>query len=133
VAGSPRLILLDTHAWLWWTSTRSELSEAALEAIQASRAIGVCTVSCWEVGMLVERGRISLDRPLRTWVAQALAQQRVESIGLDAETALDAALLDGFPGDPADRFIYASAVRQAAPLVTKDRALRAYDPQLTIW
>jgi PIN domain nuclease of toxin-antitoxin system len=66
-------------------------------------------------------------------VRQALAQ-RLEVRPVSAEIALDAASLDrGFPGDPADRIIYATARRERALLVTKDTALRRLDPRLTVW
>jgi PIN domain nuclease of toxin-antitoxin system len=40
-----------------------------------------------------------------------------------------------FPGDPADRLIYATAIEQGVRLVTKDRRLRAHrHPRpLTLW
>jgi PIN domain nuclease of toxin-antitoxin system len=46
-----------------------------------------------------------------------------------------AGLLDSraFPGDPIDRLIYATARAANAPLVTRDEAIRAYDPRSTLW
>jgi PIN domain nuclease of toxin-antitoxin system len=38
-----------------------------------------------------------------------------------------------FPGDPADRIVYATAQAGGASLVTKDAAMRAFDPALTVW
>jgi len=53
---------------------------------------------------------------------------------LTAEVAVSAALLgEAFPGDPADRIIYATASVLGAPLVTRDAALRAFDPVRTRW
>ena len=40
---------------------------------------------------------------------------------------------DPFPGDPADRMIYATARAEGADLVTRDRRLRDYDPRGTLW
>jgi PIN domain nuclease of toxin-antitoxin system len=50
-----------------------------------------------------------------------------------ADTA--AGLPTSFPGDPADRLIYATAVENGWRLVTKDRKLRAHcHPRpLTVW
>ena len=85
--------------------------------------------------MLAERGRVAFDRPVARWVQLALARKRVEPLDLSAEAALEAALLarGRFPGDPADRFIYATARFAGAQLVTRDERLRSYDPVLTIW
>ena len=40
-----------------------------------------------------------------------------------------------FPGDPADRIIYATAIHNGWQLVTKDRALRTHKhpKRVTIW
>lgn len=85
--------------------------------------------------MLVVRGRISLDRDVRLWVGQALADPRVESIAPSADVAVAAGLLDTrtFPGDPVDRLIYATARSTGATLVTRDEAIRAFDPASTLW
>lgn len=128
------MIVLDTHAWLWWTSAPERLSGRARRALEEAAEIGLATISCWETAMLAARGRISLDRPVSAWIAQALAQPRLAALPLTAELALAAGLLDDrFPGDPADRMIYATARANRAGLVTKDAAIRAYDPRLTIW
>jgi PIN domain nuclease of toxin-antitoxin system len=85
--------------------------------------------------MLASRGRISLDRDVSLWVKRALAEERVESLAPGVEIALGAGLLDarGFPGDPADRFIYATARAVDAPLVTRDPRIRAFAPSTTVW
>lgn len=129
------MIVLDTHAWLWWLAEPSRLSQAARRAIDEAETIGVSTVSAWEVAMLVQRRRISLDRDTGDWVRQALAPARVTALPPTAEVAVAAGLLDGasFPGDPADRFIYATAQASRARLVTRDEAIRRFDGHATVW
>jgi PIN domain nuclease of toxin-antitoxin system len=89
-------------------------------------------MSVFELAQLVQRRRIALDLPLRTWVREALARDRVEPLPLTAEVALDAAQLH-FEANPADRIIYATARAADAQLVTRDERLRAFDPELTVW
>jgi len=128
------VIVLDTHAWLWHIAARERLSAKVRSAIETGEDLGVCTISCWEVAMLQRLRRIALDRPVREWVSRGLAHERIESIPLSPEIALDAALLPGgFPGDPADRIIYATARRFEARLATKDAALRRFDGKTTFW
>lgn len=128
------MIVLDTHAWLWHVSAPERLSAGVRSAIASGEELGVCTISCWEVAMLERLGRIALDRPLREWVGRALADERLEAIPLSPEVALDAALLPaGFPADPADRIIYASARRLGAKLATRDVTLRRFDREGTVW
>lgn len=85
--------------------------------------------------MLVARGRVTLDRDVRSWTRHALSHPRVATLALTAEIAVPAALLerDGFTSDPADRIIYQTAVGSAAPLVTRDAAIRQFDSERTIW
>lgn len=129
------MIVLDTHAWVWWVGETGDLSSAAAQAISEADRIGVCTISCWEVAMLVERGRLELTTDVRTWVTAALAMARVTELRLDALTAARAGTLDrdDFPGDPADRIIYATALELGVGLVTRDTEIAAYDPPRALW
>jgi PIN domain nuclease of toxin-antitoxin system len=129
------VIVLDTHAWLWWLTTPERLSDIAGEAIERTTSVGVSTLSAWEVAMLVTRGRISLDRDVGLWIGQAFAGERVEPLAPNAEVAVAAGLLDrrNFPGDPIDRLIYATARSIDAILVTRDEAIREFDPSSTLW
>jgi PIN domain nuclease of toxin-antitoxin system len=120
--------------WLWWVSEPRRLSRPARHAIERADRIGVCSISCWEVAMLVRRGRIALDRDVHRWVRQALTLDRCEELELTSERALRAGLLEeAFPGDPADRIIYATSLSQQAPLITRDRSIRGFDRQGTVW
>ena len=85
--------------------------------------------------MLVEAGRIELDRPVGAWIEQALADTRTRSLALTSTVAVQAALLgrEGFVGDPADRIVYATARDAGARLVTRDKSLRKFDQRGTIW
>jgi PIN domain nuclease of toxin-antitoxin system len=129
------VIVLDTHAWLWWLAEPARLSRAARRAIDEAETIGVSAISAWELAMLVRRRRISLDRDVGAWVRQALAPARVQQHPLTADVAVAAGMLDGggFPGDPADHFIYATAQALRAPLVTRDEAIRSFDARTTVW
>jgi PIN domain nuclease of toxin-antitoxin system len=130
-----RVIVLDTHAWLWWLAAPGRLSDAARKAIDQASSIGVSTLSAWEIATLVTRGRMSLDRDLSLWVRQGLADARVESLAPSAAVAVAAGLLDArsFPGDPVDRLIYATARSAGATLITRDEAIRAFDSVSTLW
>lgn len=128
------MIVLDTHAWIWWVSDPGKLSAPARERIDAATDIGICAISCWEVAILVSKQRIRLDRDVLTWVQEALRQPRVVLVPLSPAIAVAATQLTGdIPGDRADRIIVASALQLDADLVTRDRALHAFENVRTIW
>jgi PIN domain nuclease of toxin-antitoxin system len=129
------VIVLDTHAWVWWVAAPDRLSGPARRAVEGAEAVGVAAISCWEVAMLALRKRIALDRELSRWIRQALAQPGIAALPITPQIALEAALLEreGFGGDPADRLIYATARDTGATLVTRDQRLREFDPRGTVW
>ncbi len=119
-------VLLDTHALLWWQAESDRLSRVALAAIRAADRVLVSPITCWEVAMLVGKGRVALDRPVEQWVSDLLAGSQVGAAELTPAVAVAAGQLDGFHGDPADRLIYATAAIRGVPLVTKDDRLRDF-------
>jgi PIN domain nuclease of toxin-antitoxin system len=119
-------VLLDTHALLWWKAGAELLSDAAAGRIAAATHVLVSPISCWEVGMLVGKGRVKLDRPVDDWVADLMSEEGVREVPLTPAVAVAAALLPDLHGDPADRLIVASALARRVPVVTKDRLLHAY-------
>lgn len=125
------MIVLDTHAWLWWNASPKRLSARARKAIDAAPVVAVAAISAWEVAMLAVRRRVVLDRPTLEWLQVALTRDRVSLLPITPEIATMAA---GLPihGDPADRIILATARTHRAQLVTKDEALRAADDS-AIW
>jgi PIN domain nuclease of toxin-antitoxin system len=128
------VIVLDTHAWIWWRAEPDRLSPPVMRAISGADRVGISSISVWELGMLVRRGRLTLDRDVRHWVHHALAGPRVSVLAPDADMALAAALLaDDFPDDPADRLIYATARQAGARLVTRDERIRRFDPARALW
>lgn len=121
------MILLDTHALLWWQAGGGRLSARAAREIARADSVLVSPVSCWEIATLLRKGRIRLDRGLHGWVRDLLAgeQMRVATLSPEAGT-IAGSLDDEFPGDPADRLLWATASDLLVPLVTKDEAIRAF-------
>jgi PIN domain nuclease of toxin-antitoxin system len=128
------MIVLDTHAFIWWADESPRLSARARHALDQADVLGVCAISCWEIAMLVERERLRLDRDVLEFLRQALALPRVELLPLSPEVSVAAARL-GAPAlaDPADRMIAATALEAGAALVSKDARLRGVASLKTIW
>ena len=124
-------MLLDTHAILWWQAGGERLSSVARRAIAAAPALLVSPVSCWEIALLAEKGRITLDRDPTVWIADFLQTDRVAVAELTPTAAVAAARLAaaGLPGDPADAYLYATARERDIPFLTKDERVRSWARQ----
>jgi PIN domain nuclease of toxin-antitoxin system len=128
------VIILDTHTWIWYASEDPQLSKPAKGRITRAEALGVHPVSCWEVAMLSNAGRIKLSLDVTQWIARALERPKVELLPFTPAAAIRAAGLGGsFPGDPADRFIVGTALDMGVPLVTRDQRISDWGHVQTIW
>ena len=126
------MVVLDTHAVLWWTLEPNRLGRAAARALADVERIGIPTIVFWETAILVRKGRLQLDLPVSDWAERLLAIPRVEALPLDANAALRADSLPMHP-DPADRFIVATTLEHRSRLVTKDGLLRNLKIVETVW
>jgi PIN domain nuclease of toxin-antitoxin system len=128
------VIVLDTHAWLWWAADRGKLTAKLKRRLESARELGVSSISCWELAMLVERGRLKLRGGTRSAIREALGVERLRVIPVSEPIAIEAGLLGAtFHGDPADRIIVATALEYEAALVTKDERIRASKVVETLW
>lgn len=132
------MILLDTHILVWWVNGSTELSASARTAIETERsAIGtllVSAISAWEIAMLVEKGRLSLDRDVRDWLDQIALIEGLDFVSVDRAIGIDSVRLPGeFHKDPADRIIVATARKHSASVVTADDKIIGYPHVKTIW
>ncbi len=131
------MIVLDTHALVWWVSGSSRLSaRARREVVNALRLgpVAASAISLFEIATAARRGRLELGLPVSEWLAelQRIAELRIEPVG-----AQIAQFAGGFPesvpGDPADRIILATAVALRAKLVTADAKMREMPQVESVW
>lgn len=131
------MIVLDTHALLWWVSDPDSLSKPAKKAIEAavkSKSVHVSCISSWEIALLVKRGRLRLALDVRDWLCRCEALPFLTFVAVNNAIAVESVRLPDFPhADPADRIIASTALSLGAALVTKDEKLRNYPHVKTIW
>ncbi len=126
------LVVLDTHAVLWWTLDPARLGRAATREIAQAERVGVPAIAFWETAVLVRKGKLRLDIAVADWADRLLAIPRVEALPIDDRIALKADTLH-MHADPADRFIVATALQHRARLITKDVAIRGTKLVETVW
>jgi PIN domain nuclease of toxin-antitoxin system len=132
------VIVLDTHAWIWWVAAPPRIPKRATslieQAIAAGEPILISSISAWEVAMLVDRGRLELTMPVHDWVARSEAVALFRFVPVDNRIAVRALELPEFAHrDPADRIIVATALVEGATLITGDDRLRRYRAVTTEW
>lgn len=119
--------VLDTHAWVGWMIGSSKLpasTRQALDALAPDSRPYLSAISLWEVAMLVELERLSLELPLTDWLEKAAHPRTVRLVPITpAIAAGTAALPPTFHRDPADRLIVATCLELDAPLLTQDRLI----------
>ena len=127
-------VLLDTHVVHWWSAEPRRVSRRASEILDEADELTVAAISWFELAWLARHERIAVTIPIRSWLSGLAAQ--VRTIGMTPAIAdTGVALPSSFPGDPADRLIFATAVEHGLPLVTKDQAIRdhAHPQPVAIW
>lgn len=124
------MLLLDTHAWIWFIQGSDKIKHTAIKAIEASsqsRTLYVAAISQWELAMLIEKSRIVLNEPALGWIHKAIEMLHIKILPLSAEIALESTQLPGdFHGDPADRMIVATARVHQLSIVTRDSKILNY-------
>jgi PIN domain nuclease of toxin-antitoxin system len=123
-------VLLDTHIALWLDTGSDKLRRPTLSLIddcwRGGGTIYLSAVSAWEIALLVDVERISLDLPVDAWVQRFLGRPGIKGAPLDIGAASRAYGLPGLEhSDPADRLLIATSMELGCPLVTyDDRILR---------
>lgn len=119
-------LLLDTHIWIWFAlGDKKNLGKPFLDNVQKDKfQFYISAISLWELGMLVSKGRLSLDVDVQKWVATALGLMNVKVVDINMQIALASACLsEDFHGDPADRIILATAMELNYTLASKDKKM----------
>jgi PIN domain nuclease of toxin-antitoxin system len=120
--------LLDTHAWVWWVDQDPRLGARTIDALDRlpiEERPWLSDISLWEVAMLVERGRLTLDIPLGEWLEAAAHPRSVRLLPITTGIAAESATLpDSFHRDPADRIIVATSRVHRVPVLTNDDLIR---------
>ncbi len=124
------MIVLDTHVLVWALGGDASLGKKARRSIQSSadkNEVLVAAITPWEIAMLVEKQRLSIDKDVGEWIEEALSLPGINIAPLEPSISVDSVRLPGtFNNDPADRMIVATARHFGSKLLTADRDILAY-------
>lgn len=116
--------LLDTHIWLWAERGSPELAPRVVNLLADPRhELWLAPISAWELILLVEKGRITLDRPTEAWIKTYSGGNRYRAADMNFGVITAACSIVLAHADPADRLLAATARHYELTLVTADTHL----------
>jgi PIN domain nuclease of toxin-antitoxin system len=121
-------LLLDTHAFLWWSEDDRRLRKQVRDAIRAADLVQVSAASAWEVAIKASLGKLTVGVPFE----QAIDINGFDKLPVDFAHAAAVAELPPHHGDPFDRMLIAQARVEGLTLVTHDRKFEPY-PVHVLW
>jgi PIN domain nuclease of toxin-antitoxin system len=124
-------VRLDTHIALWLDGGDPRLSTTTRTLIegcwQGGGTICLSAVTAWEIALLVDTGRITLDLSAEEWLDRFLGRPGLAAVPLDHRAACRAYGLDRLQHrDPVDRLLIATAIELACPFVTHDERIARF-------
>jgi len=129
------VIVLDTHALLWWALDLARLSQAAAERLSEMERRGgfASAISIWELGVKIQRGKLDLGISIEEFTHRIEESSIVELLAANTATWLRSLELAWDHRDPADRVIVGTAILQNVPLVTADHEIHRFPGVTCIW
>jgi PIN domain nuclease of toxin-antitoxin system len=122
-------LLLDTHAFIWYSENDSKLTESIKTEIETADRVYISIASLWEIAIKLSIGKLSL----RSNYESIEASLEPAGIGLLTISFADTVRVMNLPlhhRDPFDRVLIAQAINNSLTLVSCDAAFTAYPIQL---
>jgi len=125
-----QVIVLDTHIWFWlMTSEFDRFPSHWQDIIATAERVGVSAISCFEIALAQQRGRLELPCAANEWFQEALEPAGITLLPIMPNIACRAVDLSPVHKDPFDRLIIATALEYRANLASVDSNFPLY-PEL---
>ena len=130
------MILLDTHVVVWLAGEEYRLSSKAKTAIdkarQTEQGLAVSDFTLYELSTLYRKKQFTLAISPESFLSEV--ERRFVVLPITSRICVGALSLPaGYPKDPADRIIGATALVEGLTLVTADTQIRNSRVVPTIW
>jgi PIN domain nuclease of toxin-antitoxin system len=120
-------LLLDTHAWLWFSLGDRRLSAFAQRSIADGDAQKfVSPASLWEIAIKISLGKYVLAAPYEDFVRGSLEANGIRLLPIEPRHTAAVISLPFHHRDPFDRLLVAQAIVEELPIISNDAALDAY-------
>jgi len=125
------MLILDTHALLWFLENNPKIPNSLRERIENTENVGVSIGSFWEIAIKSGLGKLKLSGTISDMMQECAKMNifilRISAADLDALTKLP-----DVHRDPFDRLIVSQTMVRRAILATVDQYIVKY-PIQTIW
>jgi PIN domain nuclease of toxin-antitoxin system len=126
-------VLLDTHAFLWWVTNDSQLSERAHDTIlSGSNELFLSAASGWEIAIKAQIGKLRLPENLAPFITDQLHRNNIAVLPIHLRHTLHIYTLPLLHRDPFDRLLVAQSQQDKMPIVTVDPLIAQYEVE-TLW
>ena len=120
-------LLLDTHAFIWYTTDSSRLTATGRSLIDnGENDILLSTASVWEMAIKHSIGRLTFSMPFMEFIKQQIAVNRIDILEITFDHIEVVASLPLHHRDPFDRLIIAESMAQQIPILSVDAIFDAY-------
>ena len=124
-------LLLDTHAFIWWSSGPEMLSKKVLAAFEdRENELTLSVASIWEMQIKVQLGKLDITDPLKDLIAIHQKGKDLQILPIFLNHVLALENLPVHHRDPFDRILIAQANAEKQFIVTKDQIFKEYTVQL---
>jgi PIN domain nuclease of toxin-antitoxin system len=121
------IVVLDTHIWFWLITEDWDLFPSSWrKEIEAAEIVGISPISCYEIVLAQEKGRLELPCNAAEWFQEALEPSGICLLPLTPEVSCRAVSLSPIHKDPFDRLIIATALVCEARLASVDNLFSLY-------
>ncbi len=121
------ILLLDTHALLWFLGNDPRIAATAKALIRdpANHKL-VSVATCWEIAIKVGLKKLSLGEPAATFLPRELAANRFDVLPIELKHATFVESLPVHHKDPFDRMLIAQALVETLAVVGIDPVFDQY-------
>ena len=120
-------LLLDTHAFIWYTTDSSRLTATGRSLIDnGENDILLSTASVWEMAIKHSIGRLTFSMPFMEFIKQQIAVNRIDILEITFDHIEVVASLPLHHRDPFDRLIIAQSMAKQIPILSVDAIFDAY-------
>lgn len=123
-----KVYLFDTHALVFWANKSDVTTEfiTFFDTQEQQGSLYVSAITFWEIAFLVQKERLSIP-DVHAWKDALLSNTSLNLIDPSASEMINSTLLPPHHKDPFDRLLVAQANSRNLILITKDRAIQAYE------